>query len=126
MQPKNIFCVLTELTLRRHGKQTNLSFCHFFPYVFISTLVSSLICQSSIAALSALVNAMHAEEMVALVRRVYNARSAPKLAVLVPSLKRDPETQEESTILVILFLNQSELRKITSFRNTLIERWQIK
>lgn len=58
--------------------------------------------QSSIVALSALVNAMHAEEMVALVRRVYNARSAPKLAALVPSLKRDPETQEETTILTYI------------------------
>lgn len=51
--------------------------------------------------MSALVQAMHSDELAALVRRVYNARSAPKLGVLVPSLKRDPDTQEETTILVI-------------------------
>ena len=56
--------------------------------------------QSSIAAMSALVSAMHSDELACLVRRVYNARSAPKLGILVPSLKRDPETQQETTILV--------------------------
>jgi hypothetical protein len=29
------------------------------------------------------------------------SRSAPKLAVLVPSLKRDPETLEESSLLLV-------------------------
>jgi len=51
--------------------------------------------------MSALVHAMHADEVAALVRRVYNVRTAPKIGILVPSLKRDPETQEETTILVI-------------------------
>ena len=51
--------------------------------------------------MSALVHAMHSDETAALVRRVFNARTSPKLGILVPSLKRDPETQEETTILVI-------------------------